>query len=376
MVENTIRNSRQVLQTCLTLGELHDTFSLDELVSLTKDGLLSEWLSAHLLEAQAKRLDGNEVRHLNVDALILLLCEVLSLDVTIFSSYEADMVAIALKRETQRQARERECGTDGRIVINQRELYIALLDENVHKLYLYNDIFSIPLQRPHMTYDGRGNAVINIMANGDEIVDFDGNEIYFYNLTLVFHYLQPNQVKINHSRQNNNRLIFLYADRLTQDNRIDWQEIAALTAGRRPFETEQDFAKRAEKTAGIIVGVAYLEETDYDYWHQAYFLRPIWKVPFIQYVRRYLQCAKLTFNIDTQKAEELFRNERVLLVYADFAADRDEAYISRLYLQPTMEPETIYPLHRLWPCSSWYFTTSSGIAGYGLELIAPYGAEK
>lgn len=75
--------------------------------------------------------------------------------------------------------------------LNQAELVVALQNEDVHKVYLYDETFSIPLNRSHITYDGRGNALINIMAqDNSEIVDFDNNEVYFYNLTVVFRFAE------------------------------------------------------------------------------------------------------------------------------------------------------------------------------------------
>ena len=245
----------------------------------------------------------------------------------------------------------------------------ALADEDTKKVYLYNETFSIPLNRGHITYDGRGNALINIWAQGDTVLDFDGNEVYFYNLTIVFHFLEPRQVKIDHSSQNHNHIVFLHENRITQDDSVRSHEMAAFLAGRTPFESAHDFAERAKRFHGVIVGKAYLNDTDYDLWHEAYFLHPIWRVEFIESLRRYLQGARIVFFIPCEEAKELFERERVQLIYADFGTNGDDALIIRLYIHADGGQGQIYSIYRLWCESSWAFGSGSGDAGYGLDLI-------
>lgn len=368
--EQTIPKWETKLEGCATLPELVDAFSLDELVSLARDKILQKWLNNHFMESQAKMLD--DVLY-SRDALVLRLCDALAIDVTRLSEYDANMVTAALKRENERIKRERECGKDGVIVTNQAELVVALQNEDVRKVYLYDETFSIPLNRSHITYDGRGNALINIMAQGNsEIVDFDNNEVYFYNLTVVFHFLEPHQVRINHSSQNHNHLIFLHADRFKQDNSIAHHEIAEFLAGRTPFETAEMFADRAKRFHEIIVGKTYLKDTDYDLWHEAFCLNPVWRVEFIESIRRYVNGAKLVFPIPCQKAAELYEKERAQLIYADFGTYYDNAVIERLYLHTDSGQGKIYPIYRLRNVTSWAFGSGSGDAGYGLNLIADY----
>ena len=278
--EQTIPKWEVKLEECTTVSELVDAFSFDELVSLARDKILQKWLANHFMESQAKLLD-NAIQ--TRDALILRLCDVLAIDVTRLTEYDSNMITAALKRENERIKRERECGKDGKIVTNQGELVEALADEDVRKVYLYNESFSIPLNRSHITYDGRGNALINILAQGNnEIVDFDNNEVYFYNLTVVFHFLESHQVHINHSGQNHNHFIFLHSDRLKQDNAIEHHEMADFLAGHTPFETAEMFAECAKRFHEIIVGKTYLKNTDYDLWHETFYLTPVWRVEFIE----------------------------------------------------------------------------------------------
>ena len=356
------------LDDCLTLSDLLDAFTLRELVVLTQDGLLEKWLNNHLLESQAEMLSG--VRSFSGDTVLLTLCNALNVDVTRLSDYEAGQVIRALERERERNRRERECGKDGKIVTNQGELVEALANEDVRKVYLYDETFSIPLNRGHITYDGRGNALINILAQGDTVLDFDGNEVYFYNLTIVFHFLEPRQVKIDHSSQNHNHIVFLRDNRIVQDDSVRPHELAAFLAGRTPFESAHEFAEKAKRFCGVIVGKAYLNDTDYDLWHEAFFLTPVWRVEFIECLRRYVRGARVVFPIPCEEAKDLFERERVQLIYADFGTDRDDAVIVRLYLHTDGGNGKIYPIHRLWCTTSWAFGSGSGDAGYGLDLIA------
>ena len=356
------------LDDCQTLSDIHDTFTLRELVILTKDGLLEKWLNDNFLEYQAQILSN--ARGKSRDAVLMALCEVLDVDVTKISDYDAGEVISAIEREREKSKRERECGKDGIIVTNQRDLVEALANEDTKKIYLYNEIFSIPLNRGHITYDGRGNALINILAQGDTILNFDRNEVYFYNLTIVFHFLDPDQVKIDHSSQNHNKIIFLREKRISQDDSVRHHEMADFLAGRKPFESVQLFAERAERFHGIIIGKTYLNSTDYDFWHGAFFIKPIWRAEFIDCLRRYVWGAGLAFSINCEEANELFEYERAQLIYADFGIDRDNAVITRLYIHSNGGKGKSYTLHR-WCCTtSWAFGSGSGDAGYGLDLIA------
>jgi len=358
------------LDDCQTLSDIQDSFTLRELVILTKDGLLEKWLSSNFLESQAQMLSS--VRGQNGDRVLMALCNALDIDVTKLSDYEAKQVTIAVQNEREKKQRERECGKDGVIVTSQSEFVEALADEDTKKVYLYNETFSIPLNRGHITYDGRGNALINIWAQGDTVLDFDGNEVYFYNLTIVFHFLEPRQVKINHSSQNHNHIVFLHENRITQDESVQPYEMMTFLAGRSPFESAHDFSERAKMFHGVIVGKAYLNDTDYDLWNKAYLLHPIWRVEFIESLRRYLQGARLVFPVPCEEAKDIFECERVQLIYADFGTNKDDAVILRMYIHAGGGEGKMYLIHRLWCRSSWSFGSGSGSgdAGYGLDLIA------
>ena len=380
MMQNEPKNKsvNERLEDSVTFSDLLDAFSLRELVILTQDGILEKWLNEHLFEDKAQLLSNARGRSHNSDAVLLALVNVLDVDVTKLSDYEAELVTRAVLHEREIIKRERECGKDGVIVTNQRELVEALSDKDTHKIYLCDETFSIPLNRGNITYDGRGNALINIFSQGDALLDFDGNGVYFYNLTIVFHFLKPHQVKIDHSSQNHNHIIFLHENRIVKDDSVQSHELAAFLNGRTPFESKGEFAERAVRFYGVIVGRICLNDRDYDLWHEAFFLNPVWRVEFTECIRRYVRGAKLFFQISCEEAKALFECERAQLIYANFGTNRDNAVIVQLYLQPNNGHGKIYPLHRLFYATSCSFGSgfifSSGSdsngAGYGLNLIA------
>ena len=98
-------------------------------------------------------------------------------------------------------------------------------------------------------------------------------------------------------------------------------------------------------------------------------MHPIWRVEFVEFLRRYICGAKMVFSVPCEEAKTLFENERAQLVYADFATVGDDVVISRLYLHADGGSGEIYPIRRLWQSASWSFGSGSGDAGYGLDLI-------
>lgn len=364
------RSMKDKLAACHTLEELHDTFGLPELFEMLSGGLLQEWLHAHFFDAQANRLA--DTQDVGTDARLLRLCETLSVDIAALSDCDAALVAKAARRAREKETRERECGPDGKIVASQAELMDALQNEDISKIYLCDGEYTIPSHRSRITYVGRQNALAHIYA--DEALDFDAREVYFYDLTLVFHFLERSQVKIDHSGQNKNHLIFLRDNRarVAMDDSISLHEMAALLDGRTPFESETGFAERAERFRSVIVGKVCLRDLDYDMRRRAFFLRPVWRVDFIETIRAYLRGARLAFPVDCGEAAKLYETGRAQLIYADFRADGDKAVLGRLYLHADDGKGARYPIYRIQNETSWAFGSGSGSAGYGLDLIDDY----
>lgn len=350
----------------LTIEELREAFSLEELMRMTKDGVLQSWLWERLLDAEAQELSQEKTAEMNDDEIRVLLCRLFDVDVTRLPQHEAARLEQSLEDCRILEARRASCGDDGVIVANQREFVKAMQNPQVRKFYLFDGAYTIPLQREQTTYDGRGNALIDIKAKDEELLNFDAKEIYFYNMTVVFHYAKPSQVKLEASRQNNNKILFLQLLSLTS---VEQRDIWAMLKGRSPFETAEQFQKRLHELGSVVLGTVLLEAEDYDIEKQAFFVHPVWKVDFAPMVRRYIDGGSLCFYMGADEAKSLYESKRRLRVYAELSAESKRAAIARIFLiEKDGKRRYIVQTDRN---SSWCFGSASGSMGYGLELIAP-----
>ena len=357
------------LDSYLTIAELREAFSLEELMRMTKDGVLQSWLWERLLDAEAQELSQEKTAGMNDDEIRVLLCRLFDVDVTRLPQHEAARLEQSLADCRILEARHASCGDDGVIVANQREFVEAMQNPQVRKFYLFDGAYTIPLQREQTTYDGRGNALIDIKAKDEELLYFDAKEIYFYNMTVVFHYAKPSQVKLEASRQNNNKILFLHVDRLSNVDSVVQQDIWAMLKGRSSFETAEQFQKRLYELGGVVLGTVLLEAEDYDIEKQAFFVHPAWKVDFAPMVRRYIDGGSLCFYMGADEAKSLYENERRLCVYAILSAEGRRAAIERIFLMDKDRNRRY--IVRVDGNTSWCFSSASGSMGYGLELIAP-----
>ena len=355
----------------MTTNELQNVFSLSEIVYMVRENVLQDWLRERFLNAEADALSEKNIANLDNGSLSILICNTLDINIMTLCDHEVDLLTAAVNRERKRLLYEQTVDSNEIAVTNQTELVKAFQNNTIDKVYLYDNVFSIPVQRTDITYVGKGNAVISITDRDNDIFDFDDNHIYFYGLTIVFHFINPQQVKIAHSSsvEHNNHLIFLRENRVIKDNSVYPHELAELLMRRNPFESAYDFAERAKRLRGIIVGKSYLNAMDYDLWHGAFFLCPIWRVEFVDFLRHYICGAKMFFSVPCEEAKTLFENDRAQLVYADFATAGDDIVIISLYLQTGDGLGKIYPIRKLWQSVSWPFGSGSGDAGYGLDLI-------
>ncbi len=359
------------LDELMTIDELQNDFSLSEIVSMVRENVLQDWLRERFLSAEADALSEKNIANMDNNSLRILVCNTLNIDIMALCNHEVNILTEAVKQDRKRLLYGKANDKQEIIATNQTELVNAFQNNSIDKIYLCGNVFSIPIEHTGITYVGKENAVISITARDGEIIDFDENHVYFYELTIVFHFLNPQQVKIAHSSsaEHNNHLIFLHENRIIEDDSVCPHELSKLLMGRTPFETAYDFAERVKRLHGVIVGKAYLKDADYDLWHEAFFLRPIWRVEFIEFLYRYLRGAKIVFSSPCEEAKALFENERVQLIYADFATDVDDIVIIRLYLHADSGFGKVYSLRRLWQSTSWSFGSGSGDAGYGLDLI-------
>ena len=216
------------LDELMTIDELQNVFSLSEIVSMVRDNVLQDWLRERFLNAEADALSEKYIAKLDDGSLGILICNTLDIDIMTLCDLEANLLTAAVNRERKRLLYEQTLDNNEIVVTNQAELVKAFQNNTIDKVFLYDNVFSIPLERTDITYVGKGNALISITARDVEIIDFDDNHIYFYGLTIVFHFLNPQQVKIAHSSsaEHNNHLIFLRENRVIKDNSVHLNELA------------------------------------------------------------------------------------------------------------------------------------------------------
>ena len=77
------------LDSYLTIAELREAFSLEELMRMTKDGVLQSWLWERLLDAEAQELSQEKTAEMNDDEIRVLLCRLFDVDVMCLSRHEA-----------------------------------------------------------------------------------------------------------------------------------------------------------------------------------------------------------------------------------------------------------------------------------------------
>ena len=134
------------LDSYLTIEELREACSLEELMRMTKDGVLQSWLWERLLDAEAQELSQEKTAEMNDDEIRVLLCRLFDVDVTRLPQHEAARLEQSLEDCRILEARRALCGDDGVIVANQRELVEALQDPQVRKLYLFDGAYTISRQ--------------------------------------------------------------------------------------------------------------------------------------------------------------------------------------------------------------------------------------
>ncbi|MCR5834157.1 MAG: hypothetical protein K6G55_05875 [Selenomonadaceae bacterium] len=351
-----------------SVEELRDKLSLDDFISLTKSGDLQNWLCENFFDTEAEELSEGKISKLDDNALLILICKVLEMDVTHLNAEDAQRLESAVNNRPLIDKRRLECDDDGVIVSNQRELTTALKDTNNNKFYLYSNRYNIPLRRESTTYIGRENAVIDIRQKSNDIMDFDSHEIYFQDITVVFHYLQPEQVKIESSANNGNNFIYLNRNKISLNDTVTLKEMADFLSGRTPFETPEEFKTRSENFDPAVVGTVVLNANNYDITKKAFFVDANWEVEFSSLIRDYLGDNPLCIYAEGAEAKALLDNEPAFLVYAEFSAVGDKPCICKLFVRTSSGKR--YNINEDLPKTS--FSSGSNGAGYGLELINDY----
>lgn len=354
---------------CFTVQDLTRLFSFAELLELSRAGFLQQWLAENFSEDAAEVLSLDEIISWGDDELRLTLCELLDINLTELSDYDAQSIERTLNKQQLKElfvAESEDRG--GTVVTNQREL-IDALNAGYFIIYLVGGVFQIPLNRNGVIYYGRENALVEIPNKHD--VDFDSAEISLNDLQIFVRH----SITVRYSNSTN--LIFLRGDKIAQADTVRKIDIYKLLRGRNAFETPENFSRRAEDMRGIVVGKVILYEKNYNINLQMFDLKIDWYLDFLSVVRNFAEKFFSCF-IPVELAKKIYETERAQLVYADFCAIGDRPAIKQLYLI-TSDRMRIDIFVTDKPASEAFaeknHSGASGGRGYGLELITDFNLE-
>ena len=361
--------TKDTLKNYLTIEEIRQTFNLAQLVELTKNNMLQEWLEDRLYYDQASALNPDNTYVLNGDELRLLICEVLEIDIMNLSEHDARALERALERRRKKMVfiRADNGDPDGAFVENQHDLMEVLLKSHYSTIYLCSGQFQIPLDKKDITYIGRDNAVVDITSR--KTISFDSQNIRLKDLTLFLHYITEEQVEVHNSEN----LKFIIGNEVALNPDLWQEEIYSFIQGRNSFETFDEFAQRSEKMQGIVVGDVLLDSKDFDITNNVFELRPCWRIDYLKAIRKFAGDKFFSILVNLETAKQMYNIERKLLIYADFGTDGNEAIIKNLFLQTETCGKILIWLTDKPPTQAIKdianYTSSLGGCGYGLNLI-------
>ncbi len=362
----------KILQVYNTLDELSANVDLGTLVQSALEGSLQRWFEEHFYSDQAQALNRERINELDADAIRLALCEELSLDLMSLSDYDTRSIERALARRRKKiMYIDFDAGDpDGYIAENQAQLIKLMYKDDCKVIYLCGGEFQIPLGRRSMTYIGRDGAIINVAAR--QPLNLDEAGIILRDVTLYLQYLTPDKITLDNSEN----VRFVLGRRFALDDEIKQHEIYAFLQGRGAFESFEAFESRSERMRGIVVGEVALEASDFDIARNIFELRPKWRVEFVKAIKKFARDKFFSVFVDADSARKIFENERKQLVYADFGTDGGDAAIRVMFLQTETCGRILILLTDKPPDFIFDnpigYTSGSGGAGYGLELIAAF----
>ena len=366
----------RIFQHYNTLEELIANVDLGTLSMAANETVLQKWLVEHSYIDQAEALSRERIAEFDGDELRLALCEELRIDLMSLSDYDTRAIERALARHRKKLIYiDPDAGDpDGKIVETQSQLLKLFGGEGSSVIYLCGGEFQIPLDKHSVTYIGRDGAIINIVSR--QPIDFDAAGITLRDVTLYLQYLTPNQIEIDRSMN----IKFVIGKRIALGTEIKQRDIYAFLQGRDAFENFASFERRAENMRGIVVGEVTLEKRDFDITRNLFELHPHWRIDFISPIKKFAGNKFFFIFIDAENAARIFEIEsRKQLIYADFGADGSDAAIKVLYLYTETLGKILILLTDKPPARALdefaSQTSGSGGAGYGLDLIAEFGAE-
>ncbi len=157
-----------------SLEELRENFRIDKVLEYIRNGKLITWLRDRYESSLAEEISKLDPDDVELAKKVSAIFDV-ELDDEMQKSLEMDS-GRALKLEKLKKYTDSEKYIDviDQIAFNQDELY-DMLDEDVDKIYLCGDRFSIPLSKQDISYTGINNPVVVISSK--EPVDWERNRI-------------------------------------------------------------------------------------------------------------------------------------------------------------------------------------------------------
>ena len=344
--------------------EAAEKFSLDELLTFTREDNLPEWLSMNFYSTEARKLTAALKANASDAQLKLLLCKIFELSPENFSAEESAEISATVDKNHRREFFLKKNPDDDRkheFVETQGEL-VEALRSGAQVIYLFGGEFRIPLDRRATTYIGCENAVVDL--DEEDFIDPDANEIVLENL----------QVCLRHSTglraEKSKNLKLLDCSKKTLATNVSLKKIFDILRGRRAFESPDNFKRRAEKILGAAVGIVLLDEKDFDFGAAQFNLHPRWDIEYIAVLKDFVRGRKFFVRLSPRDAAALYFNERKLQIFLDFTCRDGRLAIQNLYLETkTLGRVMIESFLRAEKFSS--VSSGSGL-GYGLDIITAY----
>ncbi len=342
-----------------TLQDVAENFSIAELLELARQDTLSEWLNFNFYAAEADKILA-AVENNDAD-LKLLICQIFNVTPENLTAAESEEIA-GIVAKNQRKMLFFDKTANSAFVESQAELVSALHDGK-KTIYLYGGEFHIPVNLRDVTYIGRRDAIIDLNSEID--VDFDAQNIVLQDLQIFISH------KINITAEKSTNIKILNGSKKSNAIRPTLTEILEILRGRGAFESKANFNKRAENIQGVAIGVALLNDSDYDIDAERFFLKPQWNLEFISVVKNFALGKRFFVELTPENAELIYTSERKLQIFADFTGAGDFPTILNLYF----ETARLGRIAILWEDllkTSFYGSAIGGRLGYGLELITDY----
>ena len=345
--------------------EAAEKFSLDELLTFTREDNLPEWFSLNFYSFEARKLTAALKGNANAAQLKVLLCKIFELSPENLSAEELAEISATVDKNHRRELFMKKNPDDDRkheFVETQGEL-VEALREGAQVIYLCGGEFRIPLDRRATTYIGCENAVVDL--DEEDFIDLDANEIVLENL----------QVCLRHSTglraEKSKNLKVLDCSKKTLATNLQLKEIFDILRGRRAFESPAAFKRRAEKILGAAVGLVLLDEKDFDFDNAQFNFRPRWDVEYIAVLKDFVRGRNFFVKLSPKDAATLYANERKLQIFADFTRRDGRLTILNLYLETKTLGRVMI---ESFLCAEKISSVSSGAdgLGYGLDIITAY----